>query len=1081
MPISTRRKIVNIIDESSDEDYIPSEESECPEEFEETEDETIEETEDETIETEKETTDEEETIYETEDEELDEINRRTGEIREYKQVINSIIKPILNKDSEIFNSTQFVKYLKRVGELDPEIENIINSPLVKEKYKIQLCELYLILISTDHFSLEWIDLRNLIKDTIKNINRKTCIFENIDKKELTKKLLEFKEAKKTTNIPLKEQIVLLDAPVETKGVLYNKYKELSDGYSRESEEYSKNYTWLQNALQIPYNNIRKLNTGNVCEFLTNVYEKLNQEFYGMQKVKEQILLYLNMKLTNPDAKGYNLALLGDKGVGKCFAMDTKVLIYDGSAKKVQDVKIYDRLIGPQNTLVTVEQIIHGMDVMYTVEQPWSASYKVCKGHLLTLRCVKDIKYWYTLFYNVELYKKGQVVNIPVDIFYSYSKRLQNKFMAIQTPVSFNNGIDMEIPPYLLGMWYGNSNPNTVDFITIKNDSIFNIFKLYAKKFHTFMNVLYKSDTMEISLDSRHEKSFKNTLKYMGLWGEYKIPSSFKNMSYQQKLQFIAGYIDINGIVEYENNIITCIIMGQKSESYISDLMFLIRSTGLYCKENGNNSIKIFGKSELLLQIPSLIYTDKYNQTLYREQHISIKKETVEEYYGFEVKGDSQHLFLLEDCTVVHNCFAPDTIIRMFNGQTIPVQYIQPGDLLMGDDNEYREVVNVTQGYEIMYDIIQEYGVKYTVNEPHILSLCLEKYHKLSDSIIREFDYNLETKEIKFIDKSVDEFINEINQHKYYIDLTVLEYLGHHDTVKQYLKGYKRKFDNENIYEQLYDIQVVKKDIGRYYGFTLNENSNRRFLLEDGTVVHNTHISRTLANILDFPFEQISMGNVNNPEILTGHQSTYIGSKPGVITSSLMKMKCKNGIIFLDEFDKIKNVEVSNSLLHIVDSTQNSTFTDNYFGQEIKIDLSNVWFVFAMNEMPECGPLKDRLFIIKIDSYKHDEKIQITKNYLLKRICQNIGIDESNIIMDEEMTSYFIHRISKDETNSGVRYIEKALTDFINKIAFIVNTYSTFNNLSFSISEKLEYPVTINKKLIDKFIIQEKEPINMMYI
>ena len=80
-----------------------------------------------------------------------------------------------------------------------------------------------------------------------------------------------------------------------------------------------------------------------------------------------------------------------------------------------------------------------------------------------------------------------------------------------------------------------------------------------------------------------------------------------------------------------------------------------------------------------------------------------------------------------------------------------------------------------------------------------------------------------------------------------------------------------------------------------------------------------------------------------------------------------------------------------------------------------------------------------------------------------------------------MTSYFIHRISKDETNSGVRYIEKALTDFINKIAFIVNTCSTFNNLSFSINEKMEYPVTVNKKLIDRFIIQEIEPVNMMYI
>src|SRR5690606_16746120 len=235
---------------------------------------------------------------------------------------------------------------------------------------------------------------------------------------------------------------------------------------------------------------------------------------------------------------------------------------------------------------------------------------------------------------------------------------------------------------------------------------------------TFMNVIYKTDTMEISLESSHEKSFKNTLKYMGLWGEYKLLPSFKNMSLQQKLQFIAGFIDNNGIVEYDANIITCIFMGNKSKTYVEDLIFLIRSTGLYCKEINNNAIRIFGKSELLLQIPSLIYTEKYNPTLFREQYISIKKENVEEYYGFEAKGDSQHLFLLSDCTVVHNCFAPDTMIKLFNGQSKPVQYVQSGDLLLGDDNNYRRVIDVTQGYETMYDIIQESGVNYTVNEPH---------------------------------------------------------------------------------------------------------------------------------------------------------------------------------------------------------------------------------------------------------------------------------------------------------------------------------------------------------------------------
>jgi ATP-dependent Lon protease len=138
----------------------------------------------------------------------------------------------------------------------------------------------------------------------------------------------------------------------------------------------------------------------------------------------------------------------------------------------------------------------------------------------------------------------------------------------------------------------------------------------------------------------------------------------------------------------------------------------------------------------------------------------------------------------------------------------------------------------------------------------------------------------------------------------------------------------------------------------------------------------------------------------------------------------------------------------------------------------------------MNEIPECGPLKDRLFIIHIDGYKHKDKIEITKNYLLKRVCINAGLKETDIIMNTDVTSYFINKITvgENKTNTGIRYIEKALIDFINKIAFIVNTVSTFGDLSFSVEEKLEYPVTITYKLIDKILIQTNEPIiNMMYI
>jgi ATP-dependent Lon protease len=223
--------------------------------------------------------------------------------------------------------------------------------------------------------------------------------------------------------------------------------------------------------------------------------------------------------------------------------------------------------------------------------------------------------------------------------------------------------------------------------------------------------------------------------------------------------------------------------------------------------------------------------------------------------------------------------------------------------------------------------------------------------------------------------------------------------------------------------------------------------------------------------MDFPFEQISMGNVTNAEILTGHQYTYVGSRPGAILNALTDMKYKNGIIFLDEFDKVQNVDISNTLLHIVDTTQNHQYVDNYLGQQIKIDLSNIWFIFAMNNVPESGPLRDRIFVIEIDGYNMNEKCIITRDYLLPRVCKNVGLQPTDVCINEDVTRYLVTKFTTPDEmdNQGVRYIEKKLTDFINKIMFLVNTGSCFTDLIFSIKQQLTYPVNISRDLIDSLL------------
>jgi len=68
------------------------------------------------------------------------------------------------------------------------------------------------------------------------------------------------------------------------------------------------------------------------------------------------------------------------------------------------------------------------------------------------------------------------------------------------------------------------------------------------------------------------------------------------------------------------------------------------------------------------------------------------------------------------------CFGKGTPILMYSGEIKPVEEIQIGDLLMGDDSTPRKVLSLARGQEKMYWIRQNKGMDYRVNESHILSL-----------------------------------------------------------------------------------------------------------------------------------------------------------------------------------------------------------------------------------------------------------------------------------------------------------------------------------------------------------------------
>lgn len=251
-------------------------------------------------------------------------------------------------------------------------------------------------------------------------------------------------------------------------------------------------------------------------------------------------------------------------------------------------------------------------------------------------------------------------------------------------------------------------------------------------------------------------------------------------------------------------------------------------------------------------------------------------------------------------------------------------------------------------------------------------------------------------------------------------------------------------------------------------------------------VGKTTIARCLAKILDFPFQQISFGGVHNTDFLKGFDYTYVGSQPGEIVRCLMRMKYKNGIMFFDEYEKISdNKDIVSFLLHLTDFSQNSEYRDNYLSDLI-IDLSSMWFLYSMNELPHDKALQDRIFTVKVDGYTKKEKEKILTEFLFPRHLKSQKQKMTDVIVPEKVAQYLVDKVTKPN-EKGIRSLERAVQNILHKISFLVshgkNLDMSFQPSSCTIES---YPVNLTNSLVDDLlknfeVDDSSDPSTMLYL
>lgn len=327
------------------------------------------------------------------------------------------------------------------------------------------------------------------------------------------------------------------------------------------------------------------------------------------------------------------------------------------------------------------------------------------------------------------------------------------------------------------------------------------------------------------------------------------------------------------------------------------------------------------------------------------------------------------------------------------------------------------------------------------------------------------------KELKQMSSNDDEKAKLINWLNWAVSIP-------HDTIKtfpfsandltKFLRTVSLALDRE-----LYGMKAVKEQILLFVSSKIQNPHMKKCSmgLIGSPGVGKTHISRLLAQVLNFPFQQISLGGISNPDYLKGHQYTYIGSQPGEIVKCLKRMKYKNGILFLDEFDKISdNPEICSALLHITDPIQNSEFRDKFLS-EITIDLSYLWFIYSMNSFPKDTALCDRIHVIEVPGYTVEDQVNIVRDYLFPKSLKNINLPPNSINISESLTRNLIERVC-DPKDCGVRTLEKVVTSIVTKVDFLVKHQNKNGRLigfdmSFDPEKIIRYPITLNRQLLEK--------------
>lgn len=352
----------------------------------------------------------------------------------------------------------------------------------------------------------------------------------------------------------------------------------------------------------------------------------------------------------------NIIVSACPGSGKCLGVNTPVLMYNGEVTLVQDIRINDRLMGPDSQPREVRELATGFGHLFKITPVKGNSFICNDRHILTL-------------INSDT---GEIFDVPImEYLINMAKNKFARAKLLRVPISFSEKV-LELDPYFIGLWLGDGSIKGPILTTLDKEIIGYCrqlcqeedieFRITPEKRHWKIAFTNGNGRRGLSRIERKNRIWKE-LSYCIRNNEKIIPTEYLINSKENRLKLLAGLLDSDGYYSpaghYE--------ISSKYEELSSQILFLARSLGFaaYRKKKICTIKKIGFKGEYyrisisgeLSQIPCLIERKKASPRRQIKDvcrtGFSVSYEGEGNFYGFELKGPDGR-FLLGDFTVTHN-------------------------------------------------------------------------------------------------------------------------------------------------------------------------------------------------------------------------------------------------------------------------------------------------------------------------------------------------------------------------------------------------------------------------------------------